>query len=99
MYSGIAEVVPLVASEKKVEACVVSSLFDRVYDDWTGQPLANRRRRSTMSALYHDSPSLLFSSIVEKARFCRGVPAGVKGVPSGRITGTAVLTSLLRRRF
>ena len=31
MNSGSAEVVPLVASEKKVEACVVSSLFERVY--------------------------------------------------------------------
>ena len=29
-----------------------------------------------MNALYQDSPSLLFSSIVENAGFGRGVPAG-----------------------
>ena len=37
MYSGNAVVVPLVASEKNVDACVVSSLFDKVYDDCTAK--------------------------------------------------------------
>src|SRR5690606_2749163 len=99
MYSGNAVVVPLVASEKNVEACVVSSLFENVYDDCTEKPPANRFRMSTMKALYQDSPSLLFSSIVENAGFGLGVPAGMKTVPSGSVTGRAVLTSLLRSRW
>src|SRR6188508_3234441 len=98
MNSGIADVVPFVASEKNVDACVVSSLLENVYDDWNAKPAARRRRTSTMSALYHDSPSLLFSSIVEKAVFWRGVPAGMKSVPSGSVTGRARLTSPLRKR-
>ena len=51
-----------------------------------------------MSALYQESPSLLFNSMVENAVFWRGVPAGMNGVPSAWITGSAVLTSLLRSR-
>ena len=89
MNSGIADVVPLVASEKNVDACVVSSLLEKVYDDWKAKPAARRRRTSTMSALYQDSPSLLLSSMVEKAVFCRGVPAGMNSVPSGSVTGSA----------
>src|SRR5688572_11540129 len=98
MYSGNAVVVPLVASEKNVDACVVSSLFASVYDDWNEKPWLKRRRTSTISASYHDSPSLLFSSIVVKAVFGRGVPCGMKIVPSGSVVGRAVLTSLLRHR-
>ncbi len=52
MNSGIADVVPFVASEKNVDACVVSSLLENVYDDWNAKPAARRRRTSTMSALY-----------------------------------------------
>src|SRR5687767_8724410 len=98
MYSGMADVVPLVASEKNVEACVVSSLFDSVYEDCSATPLLHRRRTSKMNALYQESPSLLFNSIVENAVFCLGVLAGTNGVPSGRNVGSAVLTSLLRSR-
>ena len=74
MYSGKAVVVPLVASEKKVDAWVVSSLFESVYEDWNENPALKRLRTSKISALYQDSPSLLFSSIVEKAELGRGVP-------------------------
>src|SRR5918999_5346038 len=99
MNSGSAEVVPLVASEKKVDACVVSSLFERVYDECTPRPWLQRRRTSKISALYHDSPSLLFSSIVEKAGLIRGVPAAMNGRPSAVVpVGCARLTSPLRRR-
>ena len=98
MYSGNAVVVPLVASEKKVEACVVSSLFESVYEAWTANPLLNRLRTSTISALYQDSPSLLFSSMVENAVFGRGVPAGMKTVPSARVVGRAVTHDLWWRR-
>ena len=77
MYSGNADVVPLVASEKNVDACVVSSrVATSVYDDWNETPFDQRRRRSTMSALYQESPSLLFSSMVVHAVFCRGAPDG-----------------------
>ena len=98
MNSGIAEVVPFVASEKNVDACVVSSLLENVYDDWKREARGQRRRTSTMSALYQDSPSLLFSSMVENAVFWRGVPAGMNSVPSGSVTGSARLTSPLRSR-
>ena len=89
MNSGNADVVPLVASEKNVDACVVSSLFDSVYDDCSEKPPRQRRRSSTMSALYQESPSLLFSSMVENAVFGRGVPAGKNGVPSAPAVGVA----------
>src|SRR5918996_1158401 len=98
MNSGNADVVPLVASEKNVEACVVSSDFDHVYDDCTMKPCDQRRRASKMSASYHDSPSELFSSIVVHAVFCRGAAAGKNGWPSVPVVGTPVLTSLLRSR-
>src|SRR5690242_10185249 len=98
MYSGNAVVVPLVASEKNVDACVVSSLFESVYDDCTEKPFENRLRTSTISASYQDSPSLLFSSIVVKALLGRAVPAGMKTVPSASVVNGAVLTSLLRHR-
>src|ERR671913_1846208 len=99
MYSGNAVVVPLVASEKKVDAWVVSSLFESVYEPWIAKPALKRLRTSTISALYQDSPSLLFSSMVENAVFGRGVPAGMNTVPSPRVVGGAVLMSLLRSRF
>ncbi len=99
MYSGKAVVVPLVASEKNVDACVVSSLFESVYEPWTAKPALKRLRTSTISALYQDSPSLLFSSMVENAVFGRGVPAGMNTVPSASVVGRAVLTSLLRSRW
>ena len=63
--SGSADVVPLVASEKNVEACVVSSLFENV---------GRLRREPLAPAAAHlggrvmpESPSLLFSSMVENA--------------------------------
>ena len=46
---------------------MVSSLFENVYDDCSDRPWLQRRRTSKMSALYHESPSLLFSSMVENA--------------------------------
>ena len=49
------------------------------------RPPLQRRRTSKMSALYQESPSLLFSSMVENAVFWRGVPAGMNGVPSAWI--------------
>src|SRR5262245_33650977 len=98
MYSGNAEVVPLVASEKNVEACVVSSESDQVYDDCTLKPFDQRRRRSTMTEVYQLLPSELLSSMVDHALFGRGVPAGMNTVPSPRRVGTAVFTSLLRSR-
>src|ERR671914_135483 len=98
MNSGSADVVPLVASEKNVDAWVVSSLFENVYDDCTDSPWVRRRRASMMSALYQESPSLLFNSIVENAVFMRGVPAAMNGRPSDVIpVGCARLTSPLRR--
>src|SRR6059036_3496912 len=87
MNSGIADVVPLVASEKKVDAWVVSSLREKVYDDWIVSP-ATRCRISRISARYHESPSLLLSSIVPNAVFCRGVPTGMNSVPSACQTCT-----------
>src|SRR5215210_1960329 len=99
MYSGNAVVVPFVASEKNVDAWVVSSLFDSVYDDCSEKPWLNLRRTSMISALYQDSPSLLFNSIVEKLVFGRGVPNGMKTLPSDSVVGGAVFTSLLRYRF
>src|SRR5687767_4022764 len=99
MNSGSADVVPLVASEKNVEACVVSTLFENVYDDCIENPSAQRRRTSRMSALYHESPSLLLSSIVEKAGLIRGVPAAMNGWPSAVVpVGCARFTSPLRHR-
>jgi hypothetical protein len=71
-------VVPLVASEKNVEACVVSSIFDSVYDACADRPRVQLRRRSTIIALYQLSPSLLLSSMVPKAVFGRGSPAAKK---------------------
>src|SRR5687768_14159200 len=96
MNSGNAEVVPLVASEKNVDACVVSSAFDHVYDDCAMKPAAQRRRASTISARYHESPSELLSSIVVQAGFMRVPPAGKKGRPSAPVVGVAVFRSLLR---
>src|SRR5687768_2782718 len=99
MNSGSADVVPLVASEKNVDACVVSTLFDSVYDDCSDSPSAHRRRTSTINALYQDSPSLLFSSIVENAVLMRGVLAAMNGRPSAVVpVGCARLTSPLRSR-
>ena len=90
---------PLVASEKKVEACVVSVVFDHVYEDCTEKPLLKRRRTSKISARYQELPSLLFSSMVEKSGFGRGVPAGGKSRrPSGCTVGVGTLTSPLRSR-
>src|SRR5688572_4056312 len=100
MNSGSADVVPLVASEKKVEACVVSTLFENVYEDCIENPSAQRRRTSRMKALYQESPSLLLSSIVENAGFTRGVPAAMNGWPSAVVpVGGARLTSPLRSRW
>src|SRR5215216_299276 len=59
--SGKADVVPFVASEKNVDACVVSIVCDQVYADCTESPPRNPRRTSTINALYQESPSLLFS--------------------------------------
>src|SRR5262245_1689390 len=98
MNSGNADVVPLVASEKNVDACVVSSDFDQVYDDCSMKPFDQRRRASTMSARYQESPSELFNSMVVQAVFMRGAPAGKNGKPSAPVTGTPVLMSLLRSR-
>ena len=69
-------VVPFVESEKNVDACVVSSLFESVYDDCDRQPALKRLRTSKIRALYQDSPSLLFSSIAENAGFGRACPEG-----------------------
>ncbi len=99
MNSGNAEVVPLVASEKNVEACVVSSESDQVYEPWNDQPAASRRRTSTMNALYQESPSEVFASMVVHAVFMRGRPAAKNGRPSAPVVGTAVLRSLLRNRL
>ena len=98
MYSGNAEVVPLVASEKNVEACVVSCESDHVYEAWNDQPSANRRRTSTIRALYQESPSEVLASIVVHAVFCLSPPTGKNGRPSAPVVGTAVLRSLLRSR-
>jgi hypothetical protein len=65
MISGIAEVVAVVESEKKVEFCVVSSARDHVYDDCSCNPFRHGRRTSTMSARYQESPSLDFTSMLE----------------------------------
>ena len=90
---------PFVASEKKVDACVVSTVFDQVYDDCADSPFSQRRRTSTISALYQEFPSLLLSSIVENARLGRGVPAGGKSRrPSGCTVGAGMFTSPLRNR-
>src|SRR5918993_3957263 len=62
------------------------------------KPALKRLRTSTISALYQDSPSLLFSSMVENAVFGRGVPFGMNTVPSVSVVGGAVLMSLLRSR-
>ena len=71
MNSGNADVVPLVASEKNVDACVVSSDFDHVYDDWNMTAVATSGgATSTMSARYQESPSELLSSMVVHAVFC-----------------------------
>ena len=52
-----------------------------------------------MKALYHESPSLLLSSIVENAGLIRGVPAAMNGWPSAVVpVGCARLTSPLRHR-
>src|SRR5918995_2127508 len=98
MNSGIADVVPFVASEKNVDACVVSSLWDQVYDDWIEKPPCQRRRASKMNARYHESPSLVLNSIVVNAGFGRGVFGGMKRVPSGNVTGCARFRSELRSR-
>src|SRR5688572_14315913 len=98
MNSGNAEVVPLVASEKNVEACVVSSDLDHVYADWNISPLDHRRRASRMSARYQESPSEVLASIVVHAVFMRGRLAAKNGRPSAPTAGVAVLTSLLRSR-
>src|SRR5215203_5356878 len=98
MNSGNAEVVPLVASEKNVEACVVSSEFDQVYEPSNENPSARRRRTSTMNAEYHESPSDVFASMVVHAVLMRGNPAAKNGMPSAPIDGAAVFKSLLRSR-
>src|SRR5687767_15920503 len=99
MISGSADVVPLVASEKKVEAWVVSSLFENVYDECTDRPSLRRRRTSNISALYHESPSLLLSSMVENAGLARGVMGAMNGRPSAVVpVGRARFTSPLRSR-
>ena len=52
-----------------------------------------------MSALYQESPSLLFSSMVENAGLMRGVPAAMNGWPSAVVpVGCARLTSPLRQQ-
>src|SRR5688572_22905515 len=99
MNSGNAVVVPLVASEKNVEACVVSSESDHVYEPWNDQPAESRRRTSTMNALYQESPSDVFASIVVQAVLMRGRFAAKNGWPSAPMLGAAVLRSLLRNRF
>src|SRR5687767_9872806 len=98
MNSGNADVVPLVASEKNVEACVVSSESDHVYEPCTDQPFAKRRRASTMRAEYHESPSDVLASMVVHAVLRRGASGAKKGRPSAPTVGTAVLRSLLRSR-
>src|SRR6187431_2730612 len=99
MNSGNADVVPLVASEKNVDACVVSSESDQVYDACHDSPFAARRRTSTMSALYQESPSEVFASIVVHAVFMRGAPAAKNGRPSAPVAGAAVFRSLQRSRW
>src|SRR6187402_717746 len=99
MNSGNAEVVPLVASEKNVDACVVSSESDQVYEPSNENPPARRRRTSTMNAEYHESPSEVFASIVVHAVLMRGSPAAKNGIPSAPIAGAAVLRSLLLNRW
>src|SRR4029079_17033587 len=96
MNSGKATVVPLVASEKNVDACVVSSLCDHVYDDCTERPLRQARRASRISARYQESPSLLFSSIVPKAVLGRGRPAAKNGRPPGPGDGAGIWRWVLR---
>ena len=96
MISGNATVVPLVESEKNVDACVVSSVRDQVYDDWSDRPSRHVRRNSTISARYLESPSLLFSSMVPKLRLGRGSPAAKNGRPSAPIVGVGMFTSVLR---
>jgi len=91
--------VPFVASEKKVEAWVVSVLRENVYDDWNDTPVLEARRTSTMSASYQDRPSLVLSSIAEKLAFGRAAVTGWKSVPSGSVSGTGTFTSPLRHRF
>jgi len=49
-----------------------------------------------MSARYHESPSLLFNSMVPKLRFGRGRPAAKNGRPSAPIDGVGMFTSVLR---
>jgi hypothetical protein len=69
-----------------------------VYEDWKLRPFAAARRTSTMSALYQDRPSLLLSSMVEKAGFGRAAVGAWNGVPSGSVCGTGTLASVLRSR-
>jgi len=89
----------LVASEKNVDACVVSMFRANVYDDWKLSPCSQRRRISSSSALYHELPSLFFNSIVENAVFGRGAPAGKKSVPSASRCGVGMFTSALRHKW
>ena len=89
---------PLVASEKNVDACVVSSVLDSVYDDWTERPWLQLRRTSTMSALYQLSPSLLFSSIVPKLRVRTRQAGGEEQPAVGAGVGVGMLMSVLRNR-
>ena len=74
--SGMAEVVPFVASEKNVDAWVVSMLRESVYDAWNDSPFALCRRSSRMPALYQESPSLVLASTVLNAVFGRAAVTG-----------------------
>src|SRR6266540_1865251 len=96
----MADTVPLVASEKNVEDCVVSMFLANVYDDWKCSPRLQRLRISKMPALYQELPSPFFSSMVEKLGLGRGVVAGGNSsVPSGMRCGVGTFTSALRHKW
>ena len=90
---------PFVASEKKVEAWVVSMLRENVYETWKPRPRLEARRSSATIALYQESPSLVLVSMAEKDRLGRGEPAAKKSDPSGSSVGVGTLASVFRSRF
>ena len=83
MNSGNADVVPLVASEKNVDACVVSSVFDSVYDDWNDEAAAPAAAQVDDQRVV---PGVAVAALQLDRREApcsgRGVPAGMNGVPS-----------------
>ena len=61
------------------------------------EAVLQRRRTSKISALYQESPSLLFSSMVENAVLMRGAPAGKNSRPSAPCGRRAIFNPLRSR--